>query len=264
MSEAEPSPFEWDENHAWTFEADVQACEFQRAIDPVAAIVDDAQLDITRESVHIRAVDPAKVVAVDVTVDCVEGAPDPLSAGVFISDLADNWPPYWNRSDTYRLAIDHGAGEDKVLVKHPTEGKHETKAYDPDTIRDAPDPMPRATRDFEHDVTLPAPKVRGMLGAMAETDVELIRLTPLTGKLRAEAVKSGGHVHHRWIVSAPGLREGDYEYYSADYLADIARSLWPDGDVRVQFGVGQPLSLTNGALQFVQAPRIEPDFEEEA
>lgn len=261
-SEVSPSPFDWHENCAWTYEAEVNVGGFQRAINPVAALVDEAKLNISRSGVHIQALDPASVAAVGVTVDCVVDIPDPLSTGVNVYRLTDNWPPYWDRSDSYHLTIDHGTGTDSMQVKHPTEGEYKTDAFDPSLVQNVPNEMPPKDVAFEQDVTLSAPKVRGLLGSLAETDADYIRVTPRSEKITAEAVTADGDTHHDWTISAPGVSDGDYEYYSADYLRKIAPALWPDGEVRVRFGSEQALSLTTGSLQFVQAPRINPKFED--
>jgi len=268
MSEAQPAPFEWDENYAWTFEAHVQPGPFNEALRAVAEIVDEARVEIGPDAIHIRAVDPATVAAVDVSKECVRSADDlfggRFAAGLHVSDLVENAPAYWPSSnECYRLQVTHsGSEEDTCRLIHPTEGEHESQAFDPATCRAAPDPMPHPDEGWEQDATLPAPKVRGLIGAMAETESDLVRLTPLDEKVRAEAITRDGVVKYRWITSAPGVQEGGYEYYSSDYLADIARGLWTDGGVRVQFGEEQPLSLTNDSLQFALAPRVSPDFEE--
>jgi len=258
------SPYQWSQHRALLFEVTVNAREFHRFLDPVASLVDEALVDISPNSLHARAMDPAGVAAVDVTVDCVEDADETVSAALHVSDLVENTPPYWGRGCTYTLELDHDPdGQSQLRVEHATEGEHESKVFPPDTARTRPDEMPPEDTDPEQDVLLAAPKVRGVLGALAETDTEYLRLTPRSGELRVEAVEREGHVQYEWTTSAPGVREGGYQYYSSDYVRKIADGLWPDGEMRVQFGEESPLVLTNGSLQFVQAPRTTPDFEEE-
>lgn len=263
--------YEWSENQAWTFGAEVNAAAFAQALDAVNQLTAECVVEITPTTLSMRATDPANVCAVDVSLDCIETADGVVRAGIDVRDLTENAPAYWNETDTYALEVAHhsGAGfEDTITVQHPSEGGHEAAAFDPASVRDAPTEWPGDDTAFQVEVQWPAPKARGVLGAMAEAAGNYVRLGTPGGENRVLVEAIGAHdgenvVEYDWSVAgpvAPGTVTGPADpeasqHYSADYLADAAAGLPTTGDVAVRFGSDQLLELDAGDVRYALAPR---------
>ncbi|QIO25484.1 hypothetical protein [Haloarcula sp. JP-L23] len=247
----------WSDNRAWTAEADLRPDGFWKVINPVSALVDECQMDIRENAVHVRAVDPAQVAVVDVERQCVRQTDATLSAGVLVNGLGEDLPGYFD-TDTYTLTVSHGSGDDTATVASP-HGRAETAAYDPETVRDAPD-WPTPDDGWDRSVTLPAPKARGVLGGIADAAESGVRVSAEDGELLVEAVDRHGTVDYSWPVAAD-VEAGPYAFYSADYLSDMVGAFWPDGEITIRFGHEQPLELQNGTLRYTQAQRMYSEFE---
>lgn len=249
--------YEW-EDVEWTYEAAVDAPTFLKTLRAVTSIVDECRLRITSESVGITAVDVANVCAVDVETGCVRSSDGEVVIGVNLSELLDKAPQSFPRGSECGITIDNG--DDPEIILSTPSGVYVEEAMNPEWVRKSPE-WPELGPDYpgsdtwDNDLTLSAPKARGVFGALAETEADKIRITPSDGEILVEA-SNDGDVEYPWRLGAP-VTAGESSVYTADYVSDIIDGMWTDGEIRVRFGDEQPLELTNGELRYALAPRIE-------
>lgn len=265
MSNATPNPdseYRWTDTDSWTFEATADPYGLARALEPVAAVTNEAVVRIDPHGVRARAMDPARVAAVDVSCDCIRAADGAVAVGCNVADLTDAWPGYYEGQD-YQVTIDHAPSLKELTVSNGAEGSTTTDAFDPETVRSTPDSWPSPEGGYAHEVTLAAPTARGLLGGMAAAaqagghgNRDALRLCPQDDHLRVETLVDDGTIRQSWGVDATGLTRGPYQYYAADYLTDMVPELWADGEVTIRFGRDQTLELQNDGLRLALAPRL--------
>jgi len=247
-----PEPrYAWKENVPWQFAATVDPHGLGKAFEPVAEIVDEAKVTIGPKGVHVVAADPANCAMVETSVDCVKSADGTVSAGVHISDTVDNWPGYYPKHDDYKVEITHSEEGHRFTVDNGPEGQHKTTAFRPESTRTAN--WPEVEEGHQNEFELPTPKVRGVLGALADAADDVLRLTPGDGQLMVDAIE-GESIEQSWLLEADVSR-GKSQYYSTDYLRKIISEFWADGYTTVCFGKDQPLTLENSGIRAAQAPR---------
>lgn len=253
--------YEFAANQAWDFEATFDAPAFADVVEAVAPLSGRAVLEIDPEEIRVAAFDPAKVAAVEARKPCVRETDGELDVEFPCWGLTNNWPGYYpDGTPTYTLEVHHsdsGEGYPKATVHNDPEGRFETDdVYAPED-RNRLDEWP--DREFDHEVTLSAPKIHGVLTGMASAADSLVRITPAGDAVRFEADDDLGNWVHEWVLPLAGVGGGEPQDYSADYLRDIASGMWPTGYYKVRFGRNQPLELETDGLRYIQAPRPMED-----
>lgn len=258
---AETTDYSWDDDAEWTFEAEAHPRSFARALEPGAAIADEFVATITPDTIEYRVVDLAKVALVDVKRPCIRRAEGTIRTGIPVTEIIDGVRGFAHEYSDYELRVTHTADEEldhAFVVDNLVEGRAETVAFDPATVRDAPE-WPTVESDVE--TALPTPKVRGVLGALAEASDCYLALAADDGQLTVAAIDHDDEIVESWSLDADvdGAVE---QWYSAEYLESMMQAFWRVGTTTLRFGDGQPLFLDTDGLQYMQAPvLIDPEPE---
>ena len=244
--------------------ATIRAGALSAALDPVAALVNECKIRIPDDALEIRAVDPANVGMIDMT----------LSADAFESYQADGGVLGVNLErlldvvgmadddDLVRLQLD----EETRKLHIDIDGLSYTLALiDPESIRAEPD-IP--------DLDLPCMAViEGRVISRAVTAADMVsdhvRLHSDSEAFYVSAEGDTDDVEQTLtaddLLSALGpLAEAD-SLFSLDYLEDMAKPMTAETEVRLELGEEFPVKLhydiADGAGQVTNmlAPRIQSE-----
>jgi proliferating cell nuclear antigen len=246
------------------FKAIVSADTFGTALDSVSALVDECKIHLNEEGLAIRAVDPANVGMVDLTLsaDAFESyEADGGRIGVNLSRLED----IVGMADAGQL-VELELDEETRKFHIQIDGLEYTLALiDPDSIRQEPD-IP--------DLDLPARVVvegRDINRAVKAADMvsDHIALGVDEGEelFQVEAEGDTDDVHleldrEDLIDLTPGPARS---LFSLDYLKDMNKAIPTDGEVTLELGEEFPVKLHfeiaegNGEVTYMLAPRIQSD-----
>jgi proliferating cell nuclear antigen len=243
------------------FSAIVEASVIQDAIDSVGVLVDECKMRLNEEAFAIRAVDPANVGMVDLS----------LAASAFESYQGNNGVigvnlgrfgdiiGMANSGDLIHMELD----EETRKLHIECDGLSYTLALiDPDSIRQEPD-IP--------DLDLPAELVaegsqldRGITAADMVSDHIRFRVDANTETFHIEAEGDTDDVDleidsEELIDLTPGDADS---LYSLDYLKDMNKALPNSGEVTAELGEDFPVKLHyeidegRGQVTYMLAPRI--------
>ncbi|WP_135536738.1 DNA polymerase sliding clamp [Halostella pelagica] len=246
------------------FKAIVSAETLRTALDSVSVLVDECKIHLNEDGIEIRAVDPANVGMVDLS----------LSADAFESYEADGGLIGVNLSRLEDIAGMADAGQlvelelDEETRKLHTQidGLEYTLALiDPDSIRQEPD-IP--------DLDLPAEIViegadidRAVTAADMVSDHIALGVDEADELFYIDAEGDTDDVHLE-------LDQGDlidlqvgpaHSLFSLDYLKDMDKAIAKDAEVTMELGEEFPVKLHfdiaegNGHVTFMLAPRIQSD-----
>jgi len=247
---------EWSENQSWEFDAEIPCEDVNKLLHSTTPLVAEAVLSVSPDGATVRGIDPAQVAVAEATVPKVWDADGAVEVGVNVRTLDDGIPAYFRGSDeAYTLNVSHSGGDeydDTFSISHRSEGRHRQDAYDPETVRTC-DEWP--DHEIPHETRLPAPKLRGALGAMADAAETYVQLEAHDGTLSVRADDDNGNWRYGWEIDAD-LAAGEPPIYSADYAAEIAEAVWPTGDVTLRFGRDARLEIETDFQRFAQAPRV--------
>lgn len=246
------------------FNAIVSADTFGTALDSVSALVDECKIHLNEEGLAIRAVDPANVGMVDLTLaaDAFESyEADGGQIGVNLSRLED----IVGMADAGQLV--HLELDEETRKLHiQLDGLEYTLALiDPDSIRQEPD-IP--------DLDLPARVVvegrdinRAVKAADMVSDHIALGVDEEAELFQVEAEGDTDDVHldldrEDLIDLTPGPARS---LFSLDYLKDMNKAIPTDGEVTLELGEEFPVKLHfeiaegNGEVTYMLAPRIQSD-----
>lgn len=246
------------------FKAIGSAASLGTALDSVTALVDECKIRLEEDGLAIRAVDPANVGMVDLSLsaDAFESyEADGQIIGVNLSRLQD----ITNMADAGQL-IQLELDEETQKLHIRLEGLEYTLALiDPDSIRQEPD-IP--------DLDLPATIV------VEGRDIDrAIRAADMVSDHIALGVDVDDNTFY---VSAEGdtddvyleLDENDlidlqagsaHSLFSLDYLKDMNKAIPRDGEITIELGEEFPVKISfeiaegTGSVTYMLAPRIQSD-----
>ncbi|WP_336343056.1 DNA polymerase sliding clamp [Halalkalicoccus ordinarius] len=246
------------------FNAIVSADTFGTALDSVSALVDECKIHLNEEGLAIRAVDPANVGMVDLTLasDAFESyEADGGQIGVNLSRLED----IVGMADAGQL-VHLELDEETRKLQIQLDGLEYTLALiDPDSIRQEPD-IP--------DLDLPARIVvegrdinRAVKAADMVSDHIALGVDEEEELFQVEAEGDTDDVHLELdrddlIDLTPGPARS---LFSLDYLKDMNKAIPTDGEVTLELGEEFPVKLHfeiaegNGQVTYMLAPRIQSD-----
>jgi proliferating cell nuclear antigen len=246
------------------FTAIVSASTLQGALDSVSVLVDECKVRLNDDEFSIRAVDPANVGMVDLTLEAAAFEAYEADGGVIGVNLArlEDIAGMAGSDDLIHLELD----EETRKLHIEMDGLSYTLALiDPDSIREEPD-IP--------DLDLPASIVlegaqldRGVTAADMVSDHIRLRVDEDAEAFSVEAEGDTDDVDLELTrEDLIDLTAGPADsLFSLDYLKDMNRAIPGDAEVRIELGEEFPVKLHYafaeglGTVTFMLAPRIQSD-----
>jgi len=246
------------------FTAIVSASTLQDALDSVSVLVDECKVRLNDDEFSIRAVDPANVGMVDLTLEAAAFEAYEADGGVIGVNLArlEDIAGMAGSDDLIHLELD----EETRKLHIEMDGLSYTLALiDPDSIREEPD-IP--------DLDLPASIVlegaqldRGVTAADMVSDHIRLRVDEDADAFSVEAEGDTDDVDLELTrEDLIDLTAGPADsLFSLDYLKDMNRAIPGDAEVRIELGEEFPVKLHYafaeglGTVTFMLAPRIQSD-----
>jgi proliferating cell nuclear antigen len=246
------------------FEAIVSASTLRDALDSVSVLVDECKVRLNEDGLAIRAVDPANVGMVDLSLDAAAFESYEADGGVIGVNLArlEDIAGMGNAGDLVHLTLDEETRKLHIRI----DGLSYTLALiDPDSIRQEPD-IP--------DLDLPAHIVlegnqldRGITAADMVSDHINLRVDEDAETFHIEAQGDTDDVDFEMgVEDLIDLEAGPADsLFSLDYLKDMNRAIPGDAEVRAELGEEFPVKLHYefaegmGNVTFMLAPRIQSE-----
>jgi proliferating cell nuclear antigen len=246
------------------FKAIVSASTLRDALDSVSVLVDECKVRLNEDGLSIRAVDPANVGMVDLSLDSAAFESYEADGGVIGVNLTrlEDIAGMGNAGDLVHLELDEETRKLHIRI----DGLSYTLALiDPDSIRQEPD-IP--------DLDLPARIVvegnqldRGITAADMVSDHINLRVDEDAETFHIEAEGDTDDVDFELGTDAlidlePGPADS---LFSLDYLKDMNKAIPGDAEVTIELGEEFPVKLHYdfaegmGNVTFMLAPRIQSD-----
>ena len=246
------------------FKAIVSASTLRDALDSVSVLVDECKVRLNEDGLAIRAVDPANVGMVDLSLEAAAFESYEADGGVIGVNLArlEDIAGMGNAGDLVHLELDEETRKLHIRI----DGLSYTLALiDPDSIRQEPD-IP--------DLDLPARIVaegnqldRGITAADMVSDHINLRVDEDAETFHIEAEGDTDDVDFE--MSAADLIDLDAgpanSLFSLDYLKDMNKAIPGDAEVTIELGEEFPVKLHYdfaeglGNVTFMLAPRIQSE-----
>ena len=246
------------------FKAIVSASTLQDALDSVSVLVDECKVRLNEGALSIRAVDPANVGMVDLTLEAAAFESYEADGGVIGVNLArlEDIAGMANSGDLIHLELD----EETRKLHIETDGLSYTLALiDPDSIRQEPD-IPDL--DLPGEIVVEGAQLdRGITAAAMFSDHIRLRVDEADEAFFVEAEGDTDDVdlelgREDLIALTAGPADS---LFSLDYLKDMNRAIPGDAEVTVELGEEFPVKLHYGFAEglgqttFMLAPRIQSD-----
>ncbi|RAW46017.1 DNA polymerase sliding clamp [Halorubrum sp. 48-1-W] len=246
------------------FKAIVSASTLQDALDSVSVLVDECKIRLNEEALSIRAVDPANVGMVDLTLEAAAFESYEADGGVIGVNLArlEDIAGMANSGDLIHLELD----EETRKLHIETDGLSYTLALiDPDSIRQEPD-IPEL--DLPAEIVVEGAQLdRGVKAADMVSDHIRLRVDEAAETFLIEAEGDTDDVdlelaREDLIALTAGPADS---LFSLDYLKDMNKAIPGDAEVTVELGEEFPVKLHYGFAEglgnvtFMLAPRIQSD-----
>ncbi len=246
------------------FKAIVSASTLRDALDSVSVLVDECKVRLNEDGLSIRAVDPANVGMVDLSLDSAAFESYEADGGVIGVNLdrLEDIAGMGNAGDLVHLELDEETRKLHIRI----DGLSYTLALiDPDSIRQEPD-IP--------DLDLPARIVvegnqldRGITAADMVSDHINLRVDEGAATFHIEAEGDTDDVDFEMGPDALiDLEAGPADsLFSLDYLKDMNKAIPGDAEVTIELGEEFPVKLHYefaeglGNVTFMLAPRIQSD-----
>ena len=246
------------------FKAIVSASTLRDALDSVSVLVDECKVRLNEDGLSIRAVDPANVGMVDLSLDAAAFESYEADGGVIGVNLArlEDIAGMGNAGDLVHLELDEETRKLHIRI----DGLSYTLALiDPDSIRQEPD-IP--------DLDLPARIVvegnqldRGITAADMVSDHINLRVDEAVETFHIEAEGDTDDVDFEMgPEDLIHLEAGPADsLFSLDYLKDMNKAIPGDAEVTVELGEEFPVKLHYefaeglGQVTFMLAPRIQSE-----
>jgi len=246
------------------FKAIVGASTLQDALDSVSVLVDECKIRLNEEELSIRAVDPANVGMVDLTLEAAAFESYEADGGVIGVNLArlEDIAGMANSGDLIHLELD----EETRKLHIEIDGLSYTLALiDPDSIRQEPD-IPDL--DLASEIVVEGAQLdRGIKAADMVSDHIRLRVDETDEAFFIEAEGDTDDVNLKLdredlIALTAGPADS---LFSLDYLKDMNKAIPSDAEVTVELGEEFPVKLHYGFAEglgnvtFMLAPRIQSD-----
>ncbi|WP_418285485.1 DNA polymerase sliding clamp [Halorubrum sp. DTA46] len=246
------------------FKAIVGASTFQDALDSVSVLVDECKIRLNEEELSIRAVDPANVGMVDLTLEAAAFESYEADGGVIGVNLArlEDIAGMANSGDLIHLELD----EETRKLHIEIDGLSYTLALiDPDSIRQEPD-IPDL--DLAAEIVVEGAQIdRGIKAADMVSDHIRLRVDEADEAFYIEAEGDTDDVDLKLTrEDLIALTAGPADsLFSLDYLKDMNKAIASDAEVTIELGEEFPVKLHYGFAEglgqvtFMLAPRIQSD-----
>jgi len=246
------------------FKAIVNASTLRDSLDAVSVLVDECKIRLNEEELSIRAVDPANVGMVDLTLEAAAFESYEADGGVIGVNLdrLEDIAGMAESDDLVHLKLD----EETRKLHIEVEGLSYTLALiDPDSIRQEPD-IPDL--DLPAEITLEGAQLnRGIKAADMVSDHIRLRVDEGDETFHIEAEGDTDDVDLE--LTSEGLialQAGPADsLFSLDYLKDMNKAINADAEGRVELGEEVPVKLHYefaeglGNVTFMLAPRIQSE-----
>ncbi|MFC6826947.1 MULTISPECIES: DNA polymerase sliding clamp [Halopelagius] len=246
------------------FKAIVSASTLRDALDSVSVLVDECKIRLNEDGLAIRAVDPANVGMVDLSLDAAAFESYEADGGVIGVNLSklEDFVGMADSSQLVELELDEETRKLNIRI----EGLSSTLALiDPDSIRQEPD-IP--------DLDLAAEIV--LEGAQLDRGIKAADMVSDHVRLRVDDVEEAFHIQAQgdtddvdFELDAEDLIDltaGQADsLFSLDYLKDMNKAIPKDAEVTVELGEEFPVKLHyrvaegQGNVTYMLAPRIQSD-----
>jgi len=230
---------------------------------PISQLVDECRLHLESDGLTVRAVDPANVAMIDVSLDAAafeRYAGNGSVLGINLDRLEDiiNAPADKDLisieldPDTHKLHIEAGAMDYQMAL------------IDPDSVRQEPD-FPDL--DLDYDIGISDDQLDEMI---TTADIVSDHLAFFAEDGRFGAIASGDTDDAEIDYTADEIERLDgsgkvESLYSLDYLNEVNSGISTEGTVTIELGDEFPILVnwtfanTAGAGTYMVAPRIESD-----
>jgi proliferating cell nuclear antigen len=246
------------------FKAIVGASTLQDAFDSVSVLVDECKIRLNEDALSIRAVDPANVGMVDLTLEAAAFESYDADGGVIGVNLArlEDIAGMAGSGDLIHLELD----EETRKLHIEIDGLSYTLALiDPESIRQEPD-IPEL--DLPAEIVVEGAQLdRGVTAADMVSDHIRLRVAEADEAFLIEAEGDTDDVdlelaREDLIALTAGPADS---LFSLDYLKDMNKAIPGDAEVTVELGEEFPVKLHYGfgeglgQVTFMLAPRIQSD-----
>ncbi|MFB6301292.1 MAG: DNA polymerase sliding clamp [Haloferacaceae archaeon] len=247
------------------FEAIVDAATLRDALDSVGVLVDECKIRLNEDGIGIRAVDPANVGMVDLSLDAAAFESYQADEGVIGVNLnrLEDIAGMANAGDLVHLELDEETRKLHIRI----DGLSYTLALiDPDSIRQEPD-IP--------DLDLSATIV--LEGAQLDRGITAADMVSDHIRLRVDEESESFFVEAEGDTDDVNLELGPEDYidltaggpadslFSLDYLKDMNKAIPSDAEVTIELGEEFPVKLHYafaegmGTVTYMLAPRIQSE-----
>jgi len=246
------------------FKAIVSASTLQDALDSVSVLVDECKIRLNEEELSIRAVDPANVGMVDLSLDAAAFESYEADGGVIGVNLAklEDFVGMASGDELVELELD----EETRKLNIRMDGLSSTLALiDPDSIRQEPD-IP--------DLDLAAEIV--LEGAQLDRGIKAADMVSDHVRLRVDADEEAFHIQAEGdtddvdfqldaddlIALTAGTADS---LFSLDYLKDMNKAIPKAAEVTIELGEEFPVKIHyavaegQGNVTYMLAPRIQSE-----
>ncbi|GAA0205684.1 DNA polymerase sliding clamp [Halobaculum roseum] len=246
------------------FKAIVSASTLRDALDSVSVLVDECKIRLNEDELAIRAVDPANVGMVDLTLEAAAFESYEADGGVIGVNLnrLEDIAGMANSGDLVQLELDEETRKLHIQI----DGLSYTLALiDPDSIRQEPD-IPDL--DLPAEIVVEGAQIaRGITAADMVSDHIRLRVDEGEEAFFIEAEGDTDDVDLRLDrEDLIDLQAGPADsLFSLDYLKDMNKAIPKDAEVRVELGEEFPVKLHYefgegmGQVTYMLAPRIQSD-----
>ncbi|MFD1685260.1 DNA polymerase sliding clamp [Halobellus litoreus] len=246
------------------FKAIVSASTLQDALDSVSVLVDECKIRLNEDELSIRAVDPANVGMVDLSLDAAAFESYEADGGVIGVNLAklEDFVGMASGDELVELELD----EETRKLNIRMDGLSSTLALiDPDSIRQEPD-IPDL--DLAAEIVLEGAQLdRGIKAADMVSDHVRLRVDADDEAFHIEAEGDTDDVDFELdaddlIALTAGTADS---LFSLDYLKDMNKAIPKDAEVTVELGEEFPVKIHyavaegQGNVTYMLAPRIQSD-----
>lgn len=224
------------------FKAIVGASTLQDALDSVSVLVDECKIRLNDEELSIRAVDPANVGMVDLTLEAAAFESYEADGGVIGVNLArlEDIAGMANSGDLIHLELN----EETRKLHIEIDGLSYTLALiDPDSIRQEPD-IPDL--DLASEIVVEGAQInRGITAADMVSDHIRLRVDETDEAFFIEAEGDTDDVDLRLArEDLIALTAGPADsLFSLDYLKDMNKAIPSDAEVTIELGEEFPVKL---------------------
>jgi proliferating cell nuclear antigen len=246
------------------FNAIVSADTLKSTLDSVGVLVDECKIHLETDGFEIRAVDPANVGMVDLSLDAAAFESYEADGGVIGVNLSrlEDIAGMADKGQLVHLELDEETRKLHIAI----DGLEYTLALiDPDSIRQEPD-IP--------DLDLPAEIViegkdidRAVTAADMVSDHIALGVNAADELFYVDAEGDTDDVHLELTTEdLIDLTAGDaHSLFSLDYLKDMNKAIPKDAEVTVELGEEFPVKMHysiaegQGQVTYMLAPRIQSD-----